>query len=223
VGAALGYRHTDDPFASVPVARRALRIGLCSSLSWGFLRDLIRCVRAEPDASTLSFLEATPHGVLQAARRGQVDVGFVYGAHNWARLEYEDLWREPLMVLMPDHHPLAGDSEVSALALRKETFLVAGDPAECELQRALLQQAIGGIGPPILAVPVERATMFDLVSLGVGLALTTGSALGAFHPGVTYRPIAAPSPPVAFHAVWRLSNRNEDLSRFLDTARAHAA
>jgi DNA-binding transcriptional LysR family regulator len=222
LAAALAFRDSGDPFAGVAPVPPALRIGLCSSLSWGFLRDLIRRAQVLPDAPALSFVQASPQILLQAARRGQIDVGFVYDLHNWARLEHEELWREPLIVAMPEHHPLARDSEVSADALRTQSFLVAGDPAESQLQITLLQRSIGGVGPAIVATPVEAATLLDLVGLGLGLALTTASALGAFHPGIAYRPVAAPFPALTFHAVWRASNRSEALRRFLDMARTLA-
>jgi DNA-binding transcriptional LysR family regulator len=224
VVAALGYRESGNPFPYIHEHRPVLRIGLCSSLSWGFLRTLIRQVGAGQGATALSFLEGSPQQIVRAASRDGIDVGFVYGPHDWAwaRLQYEELWREPLMVLMPDAHPLASDSDVKPEALRNETFLVAGDMAEQELHTELLKQALG-FAPAVRTISVEQATLQDLVGLGFGLTLTTGSALGAFHPGVAYRPLAAPVETISFHAVWRQSNRNEALLRFLDAARALAA
>jgi DNA-binding transcriptional LysR family regulator len=221
--AALGYRETGNPFSGVEADRPALRIGLCSSLSWGFLRNLIRQVRLDADPPALSFLEGAPTDIIKAAGRGEIDVGFVYGLQDWARLQYEELWREPLMILMPETHALARDSDVKPEALRRETFLVAGDQAERELHMEILERAIGAPPPPVVALSVERATVVDLVGLGFGLALTTGSALGAFHSGVYYRPIAGPVEPISFHAVWRGSNGNPALVRFMEQARALAA
>ncbi len=189
-GAALSYRSMGDPFPIPEPAGPLLRVGLCSSLSRGFLRELIRHVRIERDAPALSFLDGTPQQVMKAASRGEIDVGFVYGPHDWANLESEELWREQLMILMPDGYWLSRDSQVKPAALRAETFLVAGDLAEREAHTALVAHAIGGT-PEVLAVPVERATLIDLVSLGFGLAVTIESALGVFHPGVNYRPVAA--------------------------------
>jgi DNA-binding transcriptional LysR family regulator len=221
-GAALSYRSMTDPFPLPEPAGPVLRIGLCSSLSRGFLRELIRHVRVERDAPALSFLDGTQQAVMKAANRGEIDVGFVYEPHDWASLECEELWREQLMVLMPDGYSLSRDSEVRPAALRAETFLVAGDLAEREAHVELVERAIGA-APSVLAVPIERATVVDLVSLGFGLAVTVESALGVFHPGVSYRPIGAPVEPVAFHAVWRDSSDNEQLHHFLETARAFAA
>jgi DNA-binding transcriptional LysR family regulator len=222
-GAALSYRSIGDPFPMPESAGPLLRIGLCSSLSRGFLRDLIRHVRVERDAPSLSFMDGTPREIMKAASRDEIDVGFVYGPHDWASLVSEEFWREQLMVLAPDGSWLSRDSQVKPAALRGETFLVAGGLAEREMQAELLERAIGGAPAAVLAVPVERSTVIDLVSLGFGLAVTVESALGVFHPGVSYKPIASPVEPVAFHAVWRGSNKSEELARFLETARALAA
>jgi DNA-binding transcriptional LysR family regulator len=223
LAAPLGYRETGDPFGPGQAGRPRLRVGLCSSLSWGFLRGLVRRVQAEPDGPSLSFLEGATGDIVRAARRGEVDVGFVYGAPDDARLEQEALWREPLLVILPDQHPLARGSDVRPEALRAATFLVAGDLAERDLQIALLEQVIGAAPSAVLMVPVERATLTDLVGLGFGLVLAPASAMGAFHPGVSVRPIAGPAPPVAFHAVWRSGGDNPALPGFLASARAHAA
>jgi DNA-binding transcriptional LysR family regulator len=222
-GAALSYRQMGDPLPTVDGAGALLRLGLCSSLSRGFLRELIRHVRVQLDAPALSFLEGTPREIIEAARCGDIDAGFVYGPHDGADLESEELWREQLMVLMPDGHRLARDTAVKPTALREATFLVAGDPSEREMHIELLRRAIGVTPAGVLAVPVERATVIDLVSLGFGLAVTVESALGVFHPGVTYRPMGAPVEPVGFHAVWRGSDGNAELARFLDGARALVA
>jgi DNA-binding transcriptional LysR family regulator len=219
--AALGYRESGDPFTGDAMARPRLRIGLCSSLSWGFLRALVRRLGAAPDAPRLSFLEGSAHAIVGAVRRGEVDVGFVHGRRDAPQLQCEALWREPLMVLAPDHHPLARDSEARPEALRGETFLAAGGPAERDLHIAILERALGGPAPAVQAVPVERSTVIDLVSLGFGLTLTPGSAMGAFHPGVSYRPLTGQS--LAFHAVWRRASDNPALPGVLAAARALAA
>jgi DNA-binding transcriptional LysR family regulator len=220
--AAFGHHETANPLARVDEHGPTVRVGLCSSLSWGFLRDLIRHAHAEPGAPALSFLQGSPQEIIRAASRGGIDVGFVPGPQDWSQLQYEELWREPLMVLMPESHPLAKESDVKPEALRNEPFLVAAGPAERELETELVSHFIGPVGA-IHSIHVEQAIVFDLVGIGFGLALTTGSALGAFHPGVAYRPLASPAETIPFHAIWRQSNRNDALPRFLDAARALAA
>lgn len=223
VVAALSYRQTGDPFPGRQAPQPSLRIGLCSSLSHGFLRELIRSVRALPDAPALSFIDGTPHDVLQAARRREIDVGFVYGpAYSLVRLQFEELWREPLVVLLAEHHPLARDCDVQASALKDETFLAPGGPADQYPQLTLVQSVLGEIPANFGCLEVERETLVNLVGLGFGVTLAPRSGLGAFYPGVAYRPIVSPTQSVGFQAVWRAGNRNPELGRFLDAARAMA-
>ena len=224
VAAALAHRETGDPFAGVRATRPSLRIGLCSSLSWGFLRGLIRRAVDDPAPPELTFMDGVPRKVLEAVERGEVDVAFVPGPREMGQLRQQPFWRERLFVLMPEAHPMARNSDVDLVALRDETFLVAGDSTERDLQAELLGQLMGGTAPMVQAMPVERSNLIDLVGLGFGLALTPGSALGAFHPGVTYRPIAGPvGASVRFHAAWLASNANPALDWILAEARALSA
>ncbi len=146
----------------------------------------------------------------------------MFGPQNTAGLQSEALWREQLVVLMPGGHPLEGEGALTRNALRNETFLVAGGPSERDLFVALLERTLDGPSPAVRAVPVARETLADMVGLGLGLALTTSSALGAFHPGVAFRLLVDPSASIAFHAIWRRPCGNETVEPFLKAARALA-
>jgi hypothetical protein len=220
LAAILAYRETGDPFPAVAGSHPGLAIGLSSSLSCGFLRELIRRLRADPAAPPLSFVEGPPAELIAATDRGRVDLAFVAGDQHWAGLRHEALWRERLILLAPDGHTAARELEASPKALRGETFLVAGEPEARAFQRRIVSEAIGAA--PVMEVDVERETVAELVSLGFGLALTTTSSLGAFHPGVVYRPVAAPPQTVAIHPVWRPSDCDGGLAGVLETARALA-
>ena len=221
--AAFAYRETGNPFPVANDARPPLRVGLCSSLSCGFLRELVVGVRADPAGPRMEFHEGAPEDLIKAASYGAVDLAFVHGARDWWTLAHEELWRERLMLLAPEGHPLTREAEADPRALRDETVLVAGDAAEVDFQTALLTRAIGAAPSDVRAVAVERETLADLVSLGDGVAITTASSGGAFHPGVVFRPLAGPAASVPFHAVWRASNCDGGLAGVLEMARAIAA
>jgi DNA-binding transcriptional LysR family regulator len=223
VAAALSYRETGNPFPAREETRPPLRVGLCSSLSRGFLRDLIREVRANPDAPPLSFEEGAPDELIKATSFDEIDLAFVPGERDWWRLEHEELWRESLVLLAPEGHLLTRDTEVRPQALRDATLLVAGGPSELAFQTEQLTRAIGVAPSQIRTLAVERETLAELVGLGFGLALTTTSALGAFQPGVAYRPVAAPAQPVPFHAIWRANNCDGGLAGVVEMARGLAA
>jgi DNA-binding transcriptional LysR family regulator len=221
LAAALSFRETGNPFP-IEDGRTWLRLGFCASLSRGFLRELIHCIDAAPGAPGLTFLEASPEDVVAAARRGQIDVGFIYGAPDLRGLRAETLWREPLMVLMPEAHPLAKDTEVRPAALRAETIVVAGALAERSRRQGFVEGVIGGPPARLDCLELERESVAHLVSLGHGLSLTPSSSLGAFYPGVAYRPLAGPGRALEFRVVWRDHGRVPGIGPFLASARAFA-
>jgi DNA-binding transcriptional LysR family regulator len=217
--AALAYRQTGDPFPYLEAGRPPLRIGLCSSLSRGFLRDLIRAIRADSASPLLAFREGAAEELIKATSFNQIDLAFIPGRRDWWRLRSEVLWHEALVLMSPEGGPLTHDTEVRPAALRDETLLVAGGPAEVDFQTELLARAIGARPRHMVAVDVEKETLLDLVSLGCGLSLTTSSALGAFHPGVAYRPVTPPAEAIPFHAVWRAIDCDGGLAGVLEMAR----
>jgi DNA-binding transcriptional LysR family regulator len=221
--AALSCRETGDPFPGGHEARRSLRIGLSSSLSWGFLRELIRRVRGQPAAPDLAFLEGAPRDCVAAVRRGRIDIAFVHGAPDVSRLKSEALWSEPLMLMANERHLLARSNAVGSAALLKEPFLACGGPDDFAAQLDLIEAAIGG--PPISleCLPVSRETLMNLVGLGLGVALTPSSSVGAFYPGLCYRPLADAKGTTDFRAVWKSDCRNPELGPFLASARALSA
>ena len=111
-------------------AEGGLRIGVCSSLSWGFLRELLKRLGDGLQAPQLSMLEGSPQEVLAALRRGEIDVGFVRGVWTDSEIRGEELWREPYLELMSEHHPLAKGNAIEPAQLRRETFLISAPPAE---------------------------------------------------------------------------------------------
>ena len=166
--------------------------------------------------------EGTTTTIIEAVLGGDVDVGFVFGCGDEPRLQHETLWREPLMLLLPQAHALAHASAVAAPALRDQTFLIAGDAAERGLQTGFLESAIGSAPAEVLVAPVERAVLVDLVSRGLGLALAPVSALGVVHHRVAARPIQGAAASVEFRAIWRGSDDDPRRARLLATARNHA-
>ncbi len=222
VGEAIASREQHTPFPMLEPHRPMLRIGICSSLSSGFLRDMVQHVAAAPNPPELSFQEGTAAQILHAARRRQVDIGFVYGDQDWAHLEHEPLWRERMLAAMAETNPLAQTTEIAAQRLAQETLLVPGGAEEHWRQSALLGQILGYTPERIDCLDVDRETLVELAALGFGVALVAGSSLGAFHPGVVYRPIGGTAEACAFHAVWKTAGGNPAFGPFLASVRALA-
>ena len=222
IGAALASREEGQLFARIAPKRPMLSVGLCSSLSCGLLRELVRRMAEEASAPELTFREASPGRIRQAVRRREVDVAIVQGALGLEGLERQALWCEPALAAMAERHPLARTSEVAADDLLRQRFLANGGAAEHALQSALIGAVLGGPPRQLECLPVDRETLLELASLGQGVTLIPGSAAAVFHPGVSYRLIYGVEASVSFHAVWKTGGSNPALGPFIAQARALA-
>jgi len=222
IGAALASREEGQLFSMITPARPMLKIGLCSSLSCGLLRELVRSIAEGVDAPELAFREASPGRIRQAARRREVDVAIVQGTVGLEGLERQSLWCEPALAAMAERHPLAHGSEVAAKDLARQRFLANGGAAEHALQAALIGDALGEAPRELDCLPVDRETLLELASLGQGVTLIPGSAAAVFHPGVSYRLISGGQASFPFHAVWKAGGSNPALGPFIAQARAVA-
>jgi DNA-binding transcriptional LysR family regulator len=222
VGAAVASREEGRLFPATTPGRPLLKIGLCSSLSGGLLRELVRRVSEAVNPPELAFREASPGRIRQAVRRREADIGIVYGDVGLDGLDRQALWCEPVLAALPERHPLARGSEVAAADLLRQRFLAHGGAAEHALQAELIGGILGGAPTEVDCLPVERETLLELTALGFGVTLVTGSAAATFHPGIAYRPIYGADASVPFHAVWKASGPNPALGPFIAQARALA-
>lgn len=222
LSSAMRFHDAAFPPGRLEDARGVLRVGFASSLSRGPLRNLLRTVHQRPHGPKLSFLEGGRTDVILAARRGEVDIGFVSGPEDWTKLRSEELWRDRLVAAMAEDHPLARQNSVNSEDLQRQIFLASGAPADRQGQLALVERAIGGEPAGFVCVPAERESVFHLVGLGFGVALTCSSAMGTLYPGVVYRTIASPWTVLPFYAVWRAGSNSPELGPFLTAAREAA-
>ncbi len=201
-----------------PADRDVLLLGVASSLSCGRLRAVLRGYRAAAPRVELQVAALSREMVAHRVKAGALDIGVVCEGAGSPALRSEPLWREALFVVLPAAPPLARDNAIDPAKLTGQTLLTSRlDLGGAEL---LLEAALADI--PLLAIlPMEadRETLFNLVSLGFGLAMTSASALGAYYPGVVYRPLFGCEFAIPYTALWRGDNAKPAVAHFLAAAR----
>ncbi len=218
-GAAQPLRESGELFpgwAARP--RRRLTIGLTCSLHGGASRRLLAAFRAaHPDVDLV--IEDLDDRSVRAEMDGKhIDAAIAPDAiakRDWRRAP---LWRERLMAVLPQAHPLAADDAVSGSALRGEIVLLAGDGSGDKSLQSAISDALGGPPASFMHYLVERDTLFDLVALGLGVTVSSDAALGASYPGVATRPIDSPNAQIAYSLMWRADARNNALEDFIGVA-----
>jgi DNA-binding transcriptional LysR family regulator len=205
-----------------PVRSEALRLGISASLSCGRLRALLRTCRTASPQVEVSLAALPCNEVARRIRSGELDVGVVSRPASSSRLEVEALWTEALFAVLPADHPLARENAVDPSRLAGQTLLTSR--FDLDEPERLMGEAVDTVPTiPLHPVEADRETLFNMVALGFGVAITSGSALGVYYPGVVYRPLLRCDEAVRYAAIWRADNRHADLPGFVQAARAMAA
>jgi len=204
-----------------------LRLAFVSTVGYTLLPQWVRAFRAAHPRVQLDLLEATGDVQLPALERGDVDAGFLLHSPGFvpAALQHLRIAREPLVLAIPEQHPLA-----AARSLPLERVLA--EPLVMFPRRILpsLHDAVFGLyhaagrEPQVAQEAIQMQTIVNLVSAGLGLAWVPQSVREFQRQGVVYR-----SPPGArtrlpqceTSLVWRPAGPGA-LARFVEFARAHA-
>lgn len=196
-----------------------LAIGLHSPIVAGFLADLRSRYRASYPMIEQSMLEGRSSEIITLVREGRLDVAFVVGAVSAPDCHSRPLWCEPIMVALPQDHPLVGRDAITWLDLADELFLVRHSGTGPQVFEHVVRRINErNRSPRIQRFDVGRDTLIGMVAAGDGITLTSEATTCVPFPGVVFRPIDDETEPARFSAVWSPHNRNPALLNMLDLA-----
>lgn len=157
-------------------------------------------LRASHPAVTVQFSEAEPPESLAALRRGDVDlaVAFSYEGNDPGRGEDDlgglvvlDVLTDPVMLVLPKDHELAGQDAVDLVTLGSDRW-IAGCP-RCRGHLLTLAHR-AGFDPEVAFETEDYVAVLGLVAAGLGVALVPHLILTTVsHPDVVVRPVHPPS------------------------------
>ena len=176
----------------------------------------------------LDLTEMEPEESLPAVLRGETDVAV---AHEYDLLprpldplfERRELLRDPVLVAVPETHPLAADGgPVPLAALSGQPFLAPREATSCAemIQRAC---ARAGFVPRVTARASDFAVLLSLVAAGAGVTLVPGLAARRLPPRVRLVPPAEPVTRRVFTVSRRSGDRKPAVRVVLDALSAAAA
>jgi DNA-binding transcriptional LysR family regulator len=100
-----------------------LRIGIHALIPRSFLAELIERYREDHLGIEVEITEGTARDTVMQLRADRLDIVFVAGTPEPPDCHSRRIWTEPLVVALPDRHPLAERSSVTWANLVGETFL----------------------------------------------------------------------------------------------------
>lgn len=218
---------------AVRTARRAnrgeigrLRLGFVNSATYQVLPAICRAFRREYPDVVLDLQEHTSDFRLETLENGSLDVGLYRADAEHFRpqlpstLSMTTISREPLAIVLPAGHHLAGTGAISVAALAKEPFVLSPQRVYPSYHDQIMRLCMGvGFTPRIVQEPILLTTIMSLISAGIGVSIIPISLRHLEWSGVSFAHIVEPDAVSDMVAIWRRDDASPVLRAFLDIMR----
>lgn len=171
-------------------------IGFIGSATYALLPSLARRLREDFPEIEFEFTGEmlTPRQVA-ALLDGSIDVALMRTPVQDEDIEVQVVRQEPLIVALPEQHPLAAKESVRVRDLWDEPFITYPSEHRSVLHDAVLAAAQrAGFQPRRAAQVGETSTMVVFVAAGLGVAVVPESVSALQLPGVVFRPLSGAEP-----------------------------
>jgi len=212
-----------------------VRLAFVSTIGFDQLPGWVRAFREHSPQVVLELVEATGDVQLRDLERGAIDAGLMLHSPGFAPpgLRHLQVVVEPMVLALPEHHPLAGAARLSWEAVLGEPLVIFPRRIAPSLHDAVfgLYHAAGRL-PVVAQEAIQMQTIVNLVSAGLGLAWVPESVMQFRRPGVVYRTPDAiggrgpqrPAVPLCETSmVWLEGEGHPALERFVDFVRGRIA
>jgi DNA-binding transcriptional LysR family regulator len=205
-----------------------LVLGFVSSAAYNILPEVLRRFRVEVPGVKLELHELTTDEQWQFLREGKIDVGFLRPGffHNLveeAIFETETIFREALVIALPQEHRLTSKAQIPVKSLINEQFILfprSFSPGHYDTIISLCQQA--DFSPKVIQEAIQMQTIVSLVAAGMGVAIVPSSLQNLQRTGVIYKPIKPvkePAAEVKMNVIWRRNDASPTVENFLNVVR----
>lgn len=199
-----------------------VRLGFAGASVNALVSEVARHLRqSRPDLSLELYGAQLSQPGLENLRSGALDA--VIG--RWDNLprdiDAHIIAHEELLIALPEAHPLAAQSAVSAADVADEPWIVLPSGGGATLSMRMHQLGMRGrFTPRVVGTTVDSATQLLLVDAGAGIALTFSSVRENIpvH-SVAFRPIEPSLGHVDVRLAWRRSDISPALSGLIEIAR----
>lgn len=191
--ARLGDAQTElDEIAGLRAGR--VRVAAFPTANSALLPGAVARFRELHPGVELELLELMPEPAIALLQQGDVDVAVAFEHGRKRRrpdLARTVLAEDPMLVALPDGHPLAEREQVPLAALAEESWIHGDEDCPCyPIVMAACERA--GFRPRATFTSNDYGAIQGFVAAGVGVGLIPSLALTSRRDGVAIRPLAAP-------------------------------
>lgn len=196
-----------------------IRLGIAGSGSSSSVDRFIEALRTIVPSESAPITELPTALQIQLILDGCLDAGIVMPPVDQPTVIVQPLWREPLVVLLPDDHELVKEPVLHPKQLKKENLILShpdfGSGASRQIFEAL---TVEGKAPVPDQYTFSCHASITLVGHGYGIAFAPSSLEIDKTAPVAIRPFAPPAPELQIAVAVRDDERATDLLRLLNRA-----
>jgi DNA-binding transcriptional LysR family regulator len=197
-----------------------LDVGFVSGAVYGKVPSIFRLMRARYPEISLVLRDLSTEEQMEAIQAHRLDIGLMRPPvimRQSQSLATRVISREPLVVVLPRTHRLAGRRKISLEALAGEPFLQVPRHVAPGFYDQFIRLCAGaGFFPQIVQEARTTQTVVSLVAVGMGVSIVPGSLRELQRSGVVYRTMKGAAFTTELVAVWRPDDENPALQRFLE-------
>lgn len=200
-----------------------ITVGFFPTATYDVLPRILRTFRGRHPEVGLRFAEITTPEQPEALRLKEIDVALFLAPMAAVKgLAQQVFHKEPLIVAVPEDHPLAERKDIGIADLREEPFVFIpprwGTGLHAHVSSAFAE---AGFAPNVVEEVQHLHTMVSLVAAGIGVAVGAASLRHFKPPGVVFRNLKTRSSSrhIEFGIAWRQHDAAPAVARFLDIAR----
>ncbi|MGF1478628.1 MAG: LysR family transcriptional regulator [Cyanophyceae cyanobacterium] len=200
-----------------------LNIGFTSSIANGILPDILNAFRTSSPEVKLNCRQMACDDQIEGLLKEQLDVAFFHPNEKAIKqedLNYLTVLTEPLVLILPEDHPLRTQSTIPLQVLANERFVLPTRQSFSGLseQIHLLLNRVGFV-PHITQEATNMITVLGLVAGGMGISLLPTNVLNLKRKGVIYKDIEGFTSTIRTMMFWHRHSSSNILRQFREVAR----
>ncbi|GAA3541391.1 LysR family transcriptional regulator [Zobellella aerophila] len=194
-----------------------LAIGYTDFAITGVLPGLLDTFRRQYPDIAIELIYGSTEEQLEALAGRKIDIAFLTSPLNGDAMVHLPVQVDRFVAVLPERHPLAGQTAVDIHELADEPFVVGVMARWRHFRRhldALCLQA--GFQPRIVQEAYNSEGMFGLISANIGITIHLECASNYMRTGVVMLPLTGTSATVVTEAAWLKEGVSPMLGRFID-------
>jgi DNA-binding transcriptional LysR family regulator len=196
----------------------------CATCFQPLVSGIIRAHRERYPGVLVSPEQRNTPLLVAGLRSGEIDVAFVRPPIiDGEGLEVEPLVEEPMVIVLPESHPRAGDRSMALAALAEETLLLFPRTVGPGLHDAIIASCQrAGFSPKLGQEAPQISTTVHMVAAGFGVSIVPQSIAQIHLAGVAYIRIEDEAPRAPISLAYRRDDRSTTVRNFVASARRHS-